>query len=76
MQKDPKYENEMATWDMFQLIKSLLLFTLFSAFCIYVLWKVKFSMKRETYLTIAGISICQIMRIICDSLDVFSEERN
>ena len=55
-------------WDFIQLAESCLsLATLFTS-CTYFLCKVKCHMQRETYLTIAAIAICQLLRVTEDTI--------
>ena len=59
----------MTVWDFMQLAESCLsLMTLFTS-CTYFLCKVKFHMQRDTYLTIAAIAICQLLRITEDTIN-------
>ena len=55
-------------WDFIQLGESSLSLATLLISCTYFLCKVKCHMQRETYLTIAAIAICQLMRITDDTL--------
>ena len=56
-------------WEFIQLAESCLTFITLLTSCTYVLCKVKCHMQRETYVTIAAIAICQLMRIGEDTLN-------
>ena len=55
-------------WDFIQLGESSLSLATLLISCTYFLCKVKCHMQRETYLTIAAIAICKLLRITDDTL--------
>lgn len=63
-------------WDLVQIIESTLTFFSLSICCTYVLCKVKCSLQASSYITIAAIAICQLFRIVEDSLNFFDPDSN
>ena len=61
-------ENEWRVWNLIHLSESILSLISFQSFCIYVFCKVKCSLRMQTNLTIAAISLCMLMRITEDTV--------